>query len=178
MQEMQVQSPGQEDPLQEGMATHSSILAWKIPQTEEPGGLWSMGSQKVRHDWCDKAHTHAYKNNYYKELLTWLWWLRSPMICHLQAEDPEELVMQFSLNPKAWNQRAKGSSSSTGEDWCLSSKSWWRVNSPTCHLFVLFKALDRLDETHLHWGGQSLYSIYSFKSHSEASVQIQPEKNV
>ena len=39
-----------EGPLEEGMATHSSILAWKIPWTEEPGGLWSMGSQRVGHD--------------------------------------------------------------------------------------------------------------------------------
>ena len=42
---MQVQSPGGEDPLKEEMATHSSILAWEIPLTEEPGGLQSMGSQ-------------------------------------------------------------------------------------------------------------------------------------
>ena len=42
--------PGQEDLLEEGMATHSSILAWRIPWTEEPGGLQSMGSQRVRHD--------------------------------------------------------------------------------------------------------------------------------
>ena len=41
---------GLEDLLEEGMATHSSILAWRIPWTEEPGGLQSMGSQKVRHD--------------------------------------------------------------------------------------------------------------------------------
>ena len=46
MQEIQVQSLGQEDPLEEGMATHSSILAWRIPWTEEPSGLQSMGSQK------------------------------------------------------------------------------------------------------------------------------------
>ena len=50
MQETQVQSLGQEDSLEEGMATHSSILAWRIPWTEEPGGLQSMGSQRVRHD--------------------------------------------------------------------------------------------------------------------------------
>ena len=42
MQETQVQSLGWEDPLEKGMATHSSILAWRIPWTEEPGGLWSM----------------------------------------------------------------------------------------------------------------------------------------
>ena len=47
---MQVQSLGWEDPLQEEMATHSSILAWKIPWTEEPGGLQSMGSYRVGHD--------------------------------------------------------------------------------------------------------------------------------
>ena len=41
---------GQEDPLEEGMETHSSILAWRIPWTEEAGGLLSMGSQRVRHE--------------------------------------------------------------------------------------------------------------------------------
>ena len=40
----------QEDPLEEGMTTHSSVLAWRIPWTEEPGGLWSIGSQRVGHD--------------------------------------------------------------------------------------------------------------------------------
>ena len=50
MQETQVQSLGQEDPLEKEMATHSSTLAWRIPWTEEPGGLLSMGLQRVRHD--------------------------------------------------------------------------------------------------------------------------------
>ena len=50
MQETQVQSLGWEDPLEEGMATHSSILAWRIPWTEEPGRLQSIGSQSIRHD--------------------------------------------------------------------------------------------------------------------------------
>ena len=45
--ETQVQSLGQEEPLEKGMATHSSILAWRIPKTEEPAGLQTMGSQKV-----------------------------------------------------------------------------------------------------------------------------------
>ena len=43
-------SLGWEDPLEEGMANHSGILAWRIPRTEEPGGLQSMGSERVRHD--------------------------------------------------------------------------------------------------------------------------------
>ena len=50
MQETQVQVLGQEDSLEEGMETHSSILAWRIPWTEEPGGLQSKGLQRVRHD--------------------------------------------------------------------------------------------------------------------------------
>ena len=50
LQETQVRSLGQEDLLEKEMATHSSILAWRIPQTEELGGLQSTGSQRVRHD--------------------------------------------------------------------------------------------------------------------------------
>ena len=49
-QETQVQSQGQEDPLEESIATHYSILAWRIPWTEEPEGLYSMGSQRVEHN--------------------------------------------------------------------------------------------------------------------------------
>ena len=50
LQEMWVLSMGQEDPLEKGIATRSSTLAWEIPWTEEPGRLQSMGSQRVRHD--------------------------------------------------------------------------------------------------------------------------------
>ena len=50
IQETQVRSLGQEDSLEKGMATHSNILAWRIPWTEEPGGLQSTGSQRVGHD--------------------------------------------------------------------------------------------------------------------------------
>jgi len=50
MQENQIPSLGQEDPLEKRIATHSSILAWRIPWTEEPGGLHSMESQRVGHD--------------------------------------------------------------------------------------------------------------------------------
>ena len=51
--------PGREDPLEEGMASHSSVPAWRIPRTEEPGGLQSRGSQRVRHDWVT---WHIYRN--------------------------------------------------------------------------------------------------------------------
>ena len=54
---MQVQSLGQEDPLEEGVATHSSVLAWRIPWTEEPAGPRSIGSQRVRHDLTRHAYS-------------------------------------------------------------------------------------------------------------------------
>ena len=58
MQDTQVQSLGQEDPLEEEMATYSSIVAWRIPWSEEPGGLESMGSQRVGHNLATEyAHT-------------------------------------------------------------------------------------------------------------------------
>ena len=66
---MQVRFLGQEDPLEEGMATHPNILAWRIPWTEEPGGLQSMGSQRVRPDSGDLACTH--------------WWQCSTWLCKL-----------------------------------------------------------------------------------------------
>ena len=58
MQETWVWSLGQEDPLEKGMATHSNIPTWRIPWTEEPGGLESMGLQRVRQDWV--AHTFTF----------------------------------------------------------------------------------------------------------------------
>ena len=54
--EIRVRSPGREDPLEKGMTTHSSILAWRISWTEEPGGLQSMGSQRVE---TTEATLHA-----------------------------------------------------------------------------------------------------------------------
>ena len=59
MQETWIQSLGQEDPLEEDMATHSSILAWEIPWTEEPDRLQSMGSQRLRYE-CVTDHAHVH----------------------------------------------------------------------------------------------------------------------
>ena len=63
MQKTWVQSLGQEDPLEKGKATHFRILAWRIPGTEEPGGLQSMGSQGVGHDWVTKTLSHPMCRN-------------------------------------------------------------------------------------------------------------------
>ena len=62
MEETHVRPLGQDDPLEEEMATHSNILAWEIPWTEEPGGLQFIGSQRIRHNWVTE-HTHT--PNYY-----------------------------------------------------------------------------------------------------------------
>ena len=62
LQEMQVQYLGWEDPLEEEMATHFRILAWKTPWAEEPGGLQSMVLQRVEHNWVTK-HTYSQANN-------------------------------------------------------------------------------------------------------------------
>ena len=61
VQETRVRSLGWEDPLEKEMAIHSSILAWRIPWTEEPGGLESMGPQRVRNDWAKHFHFHFCK---------------------------------------------------------------------------------------------------------------------
>ena len=57
MQETQVWSLGQEDPMEKGMATHSTIFAWRSPGTEKPGRLQSMGLQRVRHNWTTNTFT-------------------------------------------------------------------------------------------------------------------------
>ena len=69
---MQVQSLGQEDPLEKGMTTHCSILAWEIPWTEESGGLQSVGSQRVRHNLVTehvRAHRHTHNTLIHSHLV-------------------------------------------------------------------------------------------------------------
>ena len=71
-----VQSLGWENPLEEGMATHYSILAWRISWTEEPGGLQSLGMQRVGHDQCDLAFTqrmfYMHLKNFQARKLEWV----------------------------------------------------------------------------------------------------------
>ena len=64
MQEAQIQSLDLEDPLEKGMATHSSILAWRIPWTKEPCGLQSLESRRVGHDWVTNTSTHIPMDTY------------------------------------------------------------------------------------------------------------------
>ena len=102
MRKAWVQSLGQEDPLEQGMATQSSILAWKIPWTEESGWLWSTGSQKVGHDW---TQTHIIAN-IEKPCTSWkgnrggaFWNMKSKLdlaINHIQQRKTEvEMMLRF-----------------------------------------------------------------------------------
>ena len=79
-QETRVQSLDQEDPLEKGMATHSSILAWEIPRTEEPGGLQSTGSQRVRHDWVANTLSVLRRARAKGELLAVVWGSRQAQL--------------------------------------------------------------------------------------------------
>ena len=72
MQETHVQSLAQEDPLEKGMATHSSILAWEIPWTEELGRLQSMGLQRVGHDWGTNTFTYLCSPVKFLSITFWL----------------------------------------------------------------------------------------------------------
>jgi len=70
MPEIWVWSLSREDPLEKEMATHSSILAWRIPWTEEPGRLQSLGSQRVRYNWATNTHTHTHTHTVWNHLLS------------------------------------------------------------------------------------------------------------
>ena len=71
LREMWAWSLGQDDSLEKGMETHSNVLAWKIPRTEEPCGKQSIGSQRVGQDWSDLAGTHVNMCNWFSLLYTW-----------------------------------------------------------------------------------------------------------
>ena len=90
MPETWVQSLGWDGPLEKGMATHSSILAWRIPWTEEPGGLQSLGSQRVGHGWATNTftlnpppplaipvpfcvHSSVETVTYFGNIISWIW---------------------------------------------------------------------------------------------------------
>ena len=77
MQETWVWSLGWEDPLEKGIASHSSVLAWRIPWTEEPGGLQFMGSQRVRHNWATSMFTLLHH---------WVWYRKKS---RLGVQSPE-----------------------------------------------------------------------------------------
>ena len=94
MRETRVRSLGWEDPLEKEMAIHSRTIAWKIPWTEEPGRLQSMGLQRVGHDWATSLHFKATVRKYQsglnsKSLFSQLWRLSPRSRCQQQRFDSE-----------------------------------------------------------------------------------------
>ena len=87
MWETRMQFLGQEDPLERSMATHSSIFAWRIPWTEEPGRLQSRGSQRVTQDWATDTFT-------YKDSIEWL-----RVVCGNQSSDQHISAFAITLAP-------------------------------------------------------------------------------
>ena len=75
VQETRVRSLGREDPLEKGMATHSSVLAWGIPWTEEPGGVQSMGWQRVGCDWATNTRSPIYSLSFHSFVVVIVQWL-------------------------------------------------------------------------------------------------------
>ena len=108
MQETWVQSLGQEDPLEEGMATLSSVLAWEIPWTEEPGGLQSIGLQRVRHDLATTQQQLCSKHQssclFISSLSIWILLRGCSSCCHFIDEESKAqrgyLVVQEPLAHK------------------------------------------------------------------------------
>ena len=124
MWETWVQFLGQEDPLEKEMATHPSILAWRIQWTEEPGGLQSTGSQRVRHDWQTSLSTY-------------------PQIASNYSSVPEKAMAPHSSTPAwkiPWTEEPGGLQSMgslrVGHDWATSLSlftfmHWRRKWQPT-----------------------------------------------
>ena len=88
MQQTWVQFLGWEDPLEEGLSTHSSILAWRSQWTEEPEGIQATGSQRVRHNWRDWAHMHIGPVTIFLVVLGLSCVGLSPLLCFLPREVP------------------------------------------------------------------------------------------
>ena len=91
MQESWVWSLGREDVLENGMATHYSILAWEIPGTEEPGGLYSMGSQRVRHYWV----TNSLKSEHWPSYGKFNWFNSVVYVCVCGGSASLQLVRGY-----------------------------------------------------------------------------------
>ena len=129
LQETRVWSLGQEDPLEDGMATHSNILVWRIPWTEEPGGLQSIVSQRIGHDWSDLACKHR--------LPWWLGGKESTCQCRRCRFDPwvrkiswrrEWQPTPVLLPEESRGQRSLGGYSPCG---CKSDMTWWLTTTTT-----------------------------------------------
>jgi len=170
--------------LEKEMATHSSVLAWRIPGTGEPGGLPSMGSHRVRHDWSDSAAVAAKMtfNSFILQIM-WLWWRESWVTCPVSPwyikSKVSCSVVSDSLRPMACSPPGSSGlgilqirilewvaiSSSRG-----SSQPWWETRFPTLQAdsFFFFFTVWPTREAHIKFKAgqkkQILDSVH-FRSH-------------
>ena len=181
MQETWVQSLDQEDPLGKDMTTHSSILAWEIPWTEEPGGPQSMGTQRVGHDWARKLHASLWvesdintlKTPRVKDLFSisshpWpVCFILSPkfncltktLICEQEILQTLTLQIRLPWSPIPLptpttgeiNQRAENFQLVGGGGCEVDFPAWWRVGRSGCHRWLGCSRLPAAYLTHTCW---------------------------
>ena len=153
-EEMWVWSLGQEDPLEEGMATHSSVLAWRIPWTEEPGGLQYVRLQRVRHSWVTK-HTQRKGNRLFKVWGGFGAWISvwDVWIYLLISLTNGPLIHQFSSATQS----------------CLTL--WHPMDCSTPGLPV-HRRLPKLTQTHVHWVGDVIQPFHHLLSPSPLAFNL------
>ena len=100
-EETQVRSLGLEHPLEEGMATHSSILAWRIPWAEDLGGLQSMRSQRVTDEWSDLAHMH-FCSREYNSFFFFDWGIVAFQYCFSFCCTMKSINISIHISPPSW----------------------------------------------------------------------------
>ena len=148
MRETWVRSLGQEDPLEKEMTTHPSILAWRIPWMEEPGGLQSTGSQRVRHDWvtslflkCFIEFTSEIICSYFE---TFWWWFKKKNIDSTENVDNRQsrlLMLASASSPAAdsiltvYHPCQLPGRLKLASEWCCSGTLWgWSQQELLSHL--------------------------------------------
>ena len=108
MQETWVWSQGREDSLEKGMGTHSSILAWRIPRTGKPGGLWSMGLQRVGYNWVTDTFTfHTWFLYKVSFKLVRAWIRTSTFSCWIAFMDSWRVVWRSVLSEVSYKKRTE-----------------------------------------------------------------------
>ena len=151
MQVTWVQSLGQDDPLEKVMSTHSNVLAWRIPWTDEPGGLQSLGSQRVRHNWVTKIKNKLKIILFPTASKIWsayglTWWKIELKTYNINYKPYWERLLLFSHS--------------------VMSDSLYSMDRSTPGLPVLHYLLEYA-QTHVHWISyviQPSYSVVPFSS--------------
>ena len=156
MQGTWVQSPDWENPLEKGMATQSYILAWKIPWTEEPGGLQSMGLWRVRHDWTTE---HMLTQTHICKTLKKIYCIWFTMLCYFLVYGK---VNQLYIYPLFFQFSSVAQS-------CPTLCDPMDCSTPG---FPVHQQLLELTQTHVHWVGDAIQSSHPLSSPSPPNFSL------